>query len=88
MPLKYCSIIILIFQQPETVRRDIKFARSLALATKLKLPFPHMVAVVTSEASVPKSLQLFSQATGDIALDSCVDFWDGATIRTLTPSDR
>ncbi|CAH1388877.1 unnamed protein product [Nezara viridula] len=74
--------------QPETVRKDIKFARSLALATKLKLPFPHMVAVVTVEATIPNSLQMFSQATGDIALDSCVDFWDGNTLRTLTSSDR
>ncbi|KAK9509058.1 hypothetical protein O3M35_006462 [Rhynocoris fuscipes] len=74
--------------QPETVRRDIKFARSLALATKLKLPFPHMVAVVTNEVSAPNSIQLFSQATGDIALDSCVDFWDGTTLKTLSPSDR
>ncbi|XP_014257141.1 transmembrane protein 94 isoform X3 [Cimex lectularius] len=74
--------------QPETVRRDIKFAKSLALATKLKLPFPHMVAVVIGEVNAPNSLQLFSQATGDIALDSCVDFWDGSTLRTLSSSDR
>ncbi|CAB0006459.1 unnamed protein product [Nesidiocoris tenuis] len=74
--------------QPETVRRDIKFARSLALATKLKLPFPHMVAVVISDNTTPGSLQLFSQATGDIALDSCIDFWDGNTLRVLSPSDR
>lgn len=74
--------------QPETVRRDIKFARSLAFATKLKLPFPHMVAVVTSEAAVPNSLQLFSQATGEIAVDSCVDFWDGVTVKPLTAFER
>lgn len=85
----HCLFIFLLFlQQPETVRKDIKFARSLALATKLKLPFPHMVAVVTVEATIPNSLQMFSQATGDIALDSCVDFWDGYTLRTLTSSDR
>ncbi|XP_073997846.1 transmembrane protein 94-like protein l(2)k05819 isoform X2 [Rhodnius prolixus] len=74
--------------QPETVRRDIKFTRSLAMATKLKLPFPHMVAVVINEVNAPNSMQLFSQATGDIALDSCVDFWDGATLKTLTAFDR
>uniref|UniRef100_A0A146M4X0 Uncharacterized protein KIAA0195 n=2 Tax=Lygus hesperus TaxID=30085 RepID=A0A146M4X0_LYGHE len=73
--------------QPETVRHDIKF-RSLALTTKLKLPFPHMVAVVMSENQNSNSLQLFSQATGDIALDSCIDFWDGTTLRTLSLSDR
>ena len=47
-----------------------------------------MVAVVTSETAVPNALHMFSQATGDIGLDSCVDFWDGNTLRTLTPSDR
>ncbi|KAL1116220.1 hypothetical protein AAG570_005715 [Ranatra chinensis] len=47
-----------------------------------------MVCVVTSEVHAPRSLQLFSQATGDIALDSCVDFWDGSTLRVLSSSDR
>uniref|UniRef100_A0A1B6BXT8 Cation-transporting P-type ATPase C-terminal domain-containing protein n=1 Tax=Clastoptera arizonana TaxID=38151 RepID=A0A1B6BXT8_9HEMI len=74
--------------QPETVRRDIKFARSLALATKLKFPFPHMVAVVVKEKANRGALQLFSQGTADIVLDSCIEFWDGKELCTLSTTDR
>ncbi|XP_054282537.1 transmembrane protein 94 isoform X2 [Macrosteles quadrilineatus] len=74
--------------QPETVRRDIKFARTLALATKLKFPFPHMVAVVVKDKSNHNSLQLFSQGTADIVLDACVDFYDGKELHTLSSADR
>uniref|UniRef100_A0A1B6JBX6 Uncharacterized protein n=1 Tax=Homalodisca liturata TaxID=320908 RepID=A0A1B6JBX6_9HEMI len=74
--------------QPETVRRDIKFARSLALATKLKFPFPHMVAVIVKDKSNHNNLQLFSQGTADIVLDACVDFYDGSDLHTLSDSDR
>ncbi|XP_059477239.1 transmembrane protein 94 isoform X2 [Neocloeon triangulifer] len=71
---------------PETVRRDIKFARSLSLA-KLKFPFPHMVAVVVKE-NHGGNLQLLSQGTADIILDSCEEFWDGRDLCTLSQSDR
>lgn len=81
-------IISVVFQQPETVRRDIKFARSLALATKLKFPFPHMVAVVVKERANRGALQLFSQGTADIVLDSCVEYWNGKELCTLSPLDR
>ncbi|KAJ1527966.1 hypothetical protein ONE63_007896 [Megalurothrips usitatus] len=73
--------------QPELARRDIKFARSLPIATKLKFPFPHMVAVVVQEQT-SLSLQLMSQGTADIILDSCVEYWDGRDLCTLTQSDR
>ncbi|KAK7869540.1 hypothetical protein R5R35_002309 [Gryllus longicercus] len=72
--------------QPEMVRRDIKFARSLSIA-KLKFPFPHMVAVVVREQS-HGGLQLMAQGTADIILDSCVEFWDGHDLCPLSQSDR
>lgn len=73
--------------QPEMVRRDIKFARSLSIATKLKFPFPHMVAVVVRERS-GGGLQLLTQGTADIILDSCIEFWDGHDLCPLSASDR
>ncbi|XP_012271899.1 transmembrane protein 94 isoform X2 [Orussus abietinus] len=73
--------------QPEMVRRDIKFARSLSIATKLKFPFPHMVAVVVKERA-GGGLQLLTQGTADIILDTCIDFWDGHDLCPLSASDR
>ncbi|XP_051174017.1 transmembrane protein 94 isoform X2 [Leptopilina boulardi] len=73
--------------QPEMVRRDIKFAKSLSIATKLKFPFPHMVAVVVREKS-GGGLQLLTQGTADIILDSCIEFWDGQDLCPLSTSDR
>ncbi|CAK9834103.1 Transmembrane protein 94 [Anthophora retusa] len=73
--------------QPEMVRRDIKFARSLSIATKLKFPFPHMVAVVVRERT-GGGLQLLTQGTADIILDSCIEFWDGHDLCPLSASDR
>ncbi|KAF4527294.1 hypothetical protein B566_EDAN001068 [Ephemera danica] len=72
--------------EPEMVRRDIKFARSLSLA-KLKFPFPHMVAVVVRD-KFSGGLQLLSQGTADIILDSCDEFWDGRDLCPLSPDDR
>ncbi|XP_072762979.1 transmembrane protein 94 isoform X2 [Anoplolepis gracilipes] len=73
--------------QPEMVRRDIKFARSLSIATKLKFPFPHMVAVVVKERS-GGGLQLLTQGTADIILDSCIEYWDGHDLCPLSALDR
>lgn len=73
--------------QPEMVRRDIKFARSLSIATKLKFPFPHMVAVVVKERS-GGGLQLLTQGTADIILDSCIEYWDGHDLCPFSASDR
>ncbi|KAF5269581.1 hypothetical protein FQR65_LT05919 [Abscondita terminalis] len=73
--------------QNETARRDNKFARSLHLATKLKFQFPHMFAVVVKELS-SGSMQLLSQGTADMILDSCIDYWDGHDLCSLTSSDR
>nr|CAD7426735.1 unnamed protein product [Timema monikensis] len=72
--------------QSDMVRRDIKFARSLSIA-KLKFPFPHMMAVVVREQS-RGALQLMSQGTADIILDSCVEFWDGHDLCPLSAGDR
>ncbi|KAK0168024.1 hypothetical protein PV327_001865 [Microctonus hyperodae] len=73
--------------QPEMVRRDIKFARSLSISTKLKFPFPHMVAVIVKERG-GGGLQLLTQGTADIILDSCIEFWDGHDLCPLSAADR
>ncbi|OXU20778.1 hypothetical protein TSAR_005268 [Trichomalopsis sarcophagae] len=72
---------------PDTAKRDIKFARSLSIATKLKFPFPHMVAVVVREKN-GGGLQLLSQGTADIILDSCIEFWDGHDLCPLSEPDK
>lgn len=46
-----------------------------------------MVAVVVKELS-SGTHQLLSQGTADIIVDSCVDYWDGHDLCSLTPSDR
>ena len=57
------------------------FTRNLTLA-KLKFPFPHMVSLVM-ENRLDKSLQLVTQGTADIVLDSCVDTWVGTDLTRL-----
>ena len=54
------------------------FTRHLTMA-KLKFPFPHMVSLVM-ENQLDKSLQLVTQGTADIVLDSCVDTWVGSDL--------
>lgn len=75
------------FKQPDSVRRDIKFARQLSISTKLKFPFPHMMAAVVREKQ-SGCLQLMSQGTADVILDSCVEYWDGHDLYPLTTADR
>lgn len=75
------------FQQTEMVRKDNKYARSLQLSTKLKFPFPHMFAVIVKELS-SGNMQLLSEGTADIILDSCIDYWNGYDIISLTQSDK
>ncbi|XP_035897448.1 transmembrane protein 94 isoform X2 [Anopheles stephensi] len=73
--------------QPDVVRRDIRFARSLQLATKVKVPFPHSLSVVMREIN-NGSLQLLTQGTADIVLDCCDDYWDGQDLQPLTEKER
>ncbi|XP_050510004.1 transmembrane protein 94 isoform X2 [Diabrotica virgifera virgifera] len=73
--------------QTEMMRRDNKYARSLQLSTKLKFPFPHMFAVIVQELSTG-NMQLLSEGTADIILDSCVDYWDGRDLIPLSNTDR
>ncbi|VEN47495.1 unnamed protein product [Callosobruchus maculatus] len=73
--------------QPEMVKRDNKYVRSLQMSTKLKFPFPHMFAVIVRELSTGNS-QLLSEGTADIILDSCIDYWDGYDLVPLTHGDR
>lgn len=74
-------------QQTDSVRRDIKFAKQLSISTKLKFPFPHMMATVVREKK-SGCLQLMSQGTAEVILDSCVEYWDGHDLYPLTPADR
>lgn len=69
------------------VKRDIRFARQLRLASKVKVPFPHCLSVVLRELQ-SNSLQMLTQGTADIVLDCCDDFWDGRDLRPLGPSER
>lgn len=46
-----------------------------------------MVAVVVKERS-GGGLQLLTQGTADIILDSCIEFWDGHDLCPLSASDR
>lgn len=62
------------------------FTRNLALA-KLKFPFPHMVSLVV-ENQYDKNLQVITQGTADIVLDSCVDAWTGADLTNLSEDLR
>ncbi|CRL04759.1 CLUMA_CG017819, isoform A [Clunio marinus] len=72
--------------QPEVIRRDIRFTKSLHLASKIKVPFPHSLSVVVKEAQ--GGLQLLTQGTADIILDSCDDFWSGRDLRPLKEEER
>lgn len=69
------------------VKRDIRFARQLRLASKVKVPFPHCLSVVLRE-SQSNSLQMMTQGTADIVLDCCDDFWDGRDLRPLGSAER
>ena len=62
------------------------FSRNLAQA-KLKFPFPHMVSLVV-ENQYDKNLQLVTQGTADIVLDSCVDAWTGSDLTNLNEDLR
>ncbi|XP_061377104.1 transmembrane protein 94 isoform X2 [Danaus plexippus] len=72
--------------QADTIRRETRFVRSLHLSTRVKVPLPHMLAVIVKDHA--NQLQMLSQGTADIILDSCVDFWNGRDLTTITPSDR
>eukprot|EP00090_Calanus_glacialis_P019255 TRINITY_DN29614_c0_g1_i1.p1 TRINITY_DN29614_c0_g1~~TRINITY_DN29614_c0_g1_i1.p1 ORF type:complete len:772 (+),score=223.53 TRINITY_DN29614_c0_g1_i1:108-2318(+) len=62
------------------------FTRNLTMA-KLKFPFPHQVSVLARERKEGR-LQLLTQGTADIVLDSSVDCWTGTDLVTLTEQTR
>lgn len=66
----------------------MRFAKSLHLASKIKVPFPHSLAVVIKELHHGASYQLLSQGTADIILDVCDDFWSGKDLRPLREEER
>ncbi|XP_063896687.1 transmembrane protein 94 [Helicoverpa armigera] len=72
--------------QADTIRRETRFVRSLQLSTKVKVPLPHMLAVVVKDQA--NQLQMLTQGTADIILDSCVDYWNGRDLTPISPADR
>lgn len=46
-----------------------------------------MMATVVREKK-SGCLQLMSQGTAEVILDSCVEYWDGHDLYPLTPADR
>ncbi|XP_055684871.1 transmembrane protein 94 isoform X2 [Lutzomyia longipalpis] len=73
--------------EPDVVRRDTRFTRSMELASKVKVPFPHSLSVVMRQHR-DQSLQLLTQGTADIILDCCDDYWDGKDLRPLGEQER
>ncbi|XP_049868752.1 transmembrane protein 94 isoform X2 [Pectinophora gossypiella] len=72
--------------QADTIRRETRFVRSLHLNTRVKVPLPHMLAVLVKDQA--NQLQMLSQGTADIILDSCVDYWNGRDLTPISPADR
>ncbi|XP_026332948.1 transmembrane protein 94 isoform X2 [Hyposmocoma kahamanoa] len=72
--------------QADTIRRETRFARSLHMSTRVKVPLPHMLAVLVKDQA--NQLQMLTQGTADIILDSCVDYWNGRDLTPISPSDR
>ncbi|KAJ0177027.1 hypothetical protein K1T71_007036 [Dendrolimus kikuchii] len=72
--------------QADTIRRETRFVRSLHLSTRVKVPLPHMLAVLVKDQA--NQLQMLTQGTADIILDSCVDYWNGKDLTPISPSDR
>ncbi|XP_038211655.1 transmembrane protein 94 isoform X1 [Zerene cesonia] len=72
--------------QADTIRRETRFVRSLHLSTRVKVPLPHMLAVIVKDQA--NQLQMLTQGTADIVLDSCVDYWNGKDLTPISPSDR
>ncbi|XP_060802787.1 transmembrane protein 94 [Amyelois transitella] len=72
--------------QADTIRRETKFVRSLQLSTRVKVPLPHMLCVLVRDRA--GQLQMLSQGTADIVLDSCVDYWNGRDLTQISPADR
>ncbi|KAG6454754.1 transmembrane protein 94 isoform X2 [Manduca sexta] len=72
--------------QADTLRRETRFVRSLQLSTRVKVPLPHMLAVLVKDHA--SQLQMLTQGTADIVLDSCVDYWNGRDLTPISPSDR
>ncbi|XP_068632229.1 endoplasmic reticulum magnesium-transporting P-type ATPase isoform X2 [Battus philenor] len=72
--------------QADTIRRETRFVRSLHLSTRVKVPLPHMLAVTVKDQT--NQLQMLTQGTADIILDSCVDYWNGRDLTPISASDR
>ncbi|GBP77242.1 Transmembrane protein 94 [Eumeta japonica] len=72
--------------QADTIRRETRFVRSLQLSTRVKVPLPHMLSVIVKDQA--QQLQMLTQGTADIILDSCVDYWNGRDLTAISPADR
>ena len=52
---------LVVSQQADTIRRETRFVRSLQLSTKVKVPLPHMLAVVVKDQA--NQLQMLTQVS-------------------------
>ncbi|XP_055339776.1 transmembrane protein 94-like [Paramacrobiotus metropolitanus] len=57
------------------------------LEGRYKTPFPNMLSVIVQDTK-SGGLQVLSQGTADLVLDTCTDYWNGQETRPLTPEDR
>ncbi|CAG2113307.1 unnamed protein product, partial [Medioppia subpectinata] len=71
--------------RPEVIQKG-KLAKSLNFP-RLKMPFPNMTSAVIKDV-YSNTFQIFSQGTGDLILDACMEYWDGHDLSVLTDSDR
>ncbi|CAH1794540.1 unnamed protein product, partial [Owenia fusiformis] len=69
---------------PQESMRDFTYKNKIG---RHRVPMPNMFSTVVQETN-SGMLQLMSQGTADILLDSCSDFWDGNDICPLTEADR
>lgn len=51
------------------------------------MPFPNMNCAVVHD-TMANALQLFSQGTGDLVLDTCAEYWNGQNLVMLTDYER
>ncbi|OQV16992.1 Transmembrane protein 94 [Hypsibius exemplaris] len=66
-------------------RKPMKTPRELE--GRYKSPFPNMLSIVVQDKK-SGGLQVMSQGTADLILDTCTDYWNGQEVRPMTDDDR
>ena len=67
-------------------RKPMKTPRELD-KTRYKSPFPNVLSIIVQDKK-SGGLQVMSQGTADLVLDTCTDYWNGQEVRPLTEDDR